>query len=203
MFRRRTVRFASLLTLILVSTAAASAFGYTVDRKLGIGFEQTLTALPEASGLDASTPDIAASGLVVQYWNRHVGLEAIVGGRALLVRDAPIGWAGFLTLGAHYNVFRAPMVNLSVGLRVTAGLSRPVNVQTNATQPMRVGFSSEIPLRAMFFLSDHFALTGSVGPVVTFGSSAGNPLTGAADTTTFSLFRGGFSGGLGFVVFFR
>lgn len=191
-------------TLLLALCVASTSFAVAVDRTIGVGFEQTLTAIPDAGGPGVGgVPDVSASGLVLQYWTRHVGLEAILGGRATAISGKPLAWATFLSLGAHYNVFRAPMVNLSAGVRVTTGLSRPINVATGNTKPMQIGFSVEAPLRAMFFLSDHFALTGAVGPVVIIGSSGGNPLNGLGDTTSFSLFRGGFSGGLGFVIFFR
>ena len=55
----------------------------------------------------------------------------------------------------------------------------------------------------MFFLSDHFAFSAAVGPVVAFNGKRGNPLTGQHDSIDLSLFRGAFSGGLGFVVFLR
>mgnify|MGYP006935333539 FL=1 len=189
--------------LLISGFVASSASAVATDGKVGIGYEQTLTALPEAGGTSAGTPDVSASGLVLQYWTRNVGFEAILGGRSLIVSGRPLAWAGFLSLGAHYNVFRAPKVNLSTGFRVTMGLSRAVDSSTNVAESVHIGFSMEIPIRAMFFLSDHFALTGAVGPVVALGSAGGNPLTGLGDTTSFSLFRGGFSGGLGFVVFFR
>lgn len=189
----------------LLFTAPRPADAHTVHRKIGVGYEQSLTSLPDASASDATTPDISASGLLLQYWWRHVGLEALVGGRALIVPGTPVAWAGFLSLGAHYNAFRAPQVNLSAGVRVTTAFSRVVTTTDteSAASETRVGFSVEVPLRAMFFLSDHFALTGSVGPVITLGGSGVNPLTGARNTTTIALFRGGFSGGLGFVVFLR
>ena len=195
--------FLACSALLIGLFAASSASAVVVDRKIGVGYEQTLTALPEVTGTSVGSPDVSASGLVLQYWVRNVGFEAILGGRTTSVSNTPLAWAAFMALSAHYNVFRAPKVNLSAGLRVSVGLSRAVDVANNTAEPIHVGFSMEIPLRAMFFLSEHFALTGAVGPVVAFGSPAGNPLTGLGDTTSFSLFRGGFSGGLGFVVFFR
>ncbi len=189
--------------LLIGVLAASSASAVVVDRKIGVGYEQTLTALPEVSGTSVGTPDVSASGLVLQYWTRNAGFEAILGGRTKSVANTPLAWAAFMALGAHYNVFRAPKVNLSAGLRFSVGLSRSVDAVKNTAEAIHVGFSMEVPLRAMFFLSEHFAMTGAVGPVLAFGSAAGNPLTGLGDTTSFSLFRGGFSGGLGFVVFFR
>ncbi len=102
----------------------------------------------------------------------------------------------------HYNVFRAPRVNLSAGLRVDTGFARAVDDAGNATA-FRVGAALEVPLRAVYFLSEQFSISASVGPVVAFNRSDANPLTGARNSTSLSLFSGGFSGGLGFTVWLR
>ena len=185
---------------ILMTTAPAHA--YTVDGKLGIGYEQTLTSLG-ASRLGDNKPDIEPGGLTVRYYTGRLGFEAIVDARSLHLAGQPARWAGFLGLGLHIHLFRAPRVNLSVGVRACVGVHRGVDNVTTEAEKMRVGTSLEAPLRAMFFLSDHFAFSAAVGPVVAFNGKRGNPLTGQHDSIDLSLFRGAFSGGLGFVVFLR
>ena len=170
-----------------------------LERTLGIGFEQTLTAQPASLTNPKLPPDVSASGLLVQYWINSWSLELILGGRATVVPEQPIAWAGFGSIGAHYNVLRAPKVNLSAGLRAAVGVARPVS-DGGQSAALRFGVNIEVPLRAMYFLSDSFAITGAVGMVLTFGSDRINPLDGSQDTSALSLFRGGFSGGLGFVV---
>ena len=68
---------------------------------------------------------------------------------------------------------------------------------------MQVGFAMEIPLRAVFFLSDRFVISGAVGIVGALESKTGNPLTGGKAAVKVSLFKGGFSGGLGFMFLFN
>ncbi|MBP46352.1 MAG: hypothetical protein CMH53_00210 [Myxococcales bacterium] len=191
----RTVACALVIALMM----SATAHSRTLERTFGIGFEQTLTAQPTSLNNPQLPPDVSASGLLLQYWINSWSLEVILGGRAALVPSQPVAWAGFGSLGAHYNLLRAPKVNLSVGARAAVGLSRPVDADGNATK-MRVGINVEVPLRVMYFLSENFAITGAVGLVVTIGSADINPLEGSKDTSALSLFRGGFSGGLGFVV---
>jgi hypothetical protein len=148
-------------------------------------------------------PDIRPAGLGIWGWLGDLGLEAVLGGNLVLGEGVPADYAGFVTLGVHYNVFRAPTVNLSAGVRLDLGFSRRVDPQTNTTEDSRFGVALEVPLRAIYFLSEQFSISGSVGPVLALPGGGVNPLTGGATATEFSLFRGGFSGGLGFTVWLR
>jgi hypothetical protein len=192
----------AVFTTIGVLAMAAPAHAYTVDGKLGIGYEQTLTGLG-AERLGDNKPDIEPAGLTIRYYAGRLGFEAIMHARSLHLADQPSRWGAFLGLGLHIHLFRAPRVNLSVGIRACGGVHRDVDNITLEAQEMRFGMSLEVPLRAMFFLSDHFAFSAAVGPVVAFNGKRGNPLTGQHDSIDLSLFRGAFSGGLGFVVFLR
>jgi hypothetical protein len=134
---------------------------------------------------------------------RQWGFEAILGLEAGYVAKQKSRWGGFVSLGTHYNLFRAPRVNLSTGVRLAMGTYRGVDALGNKA-PALYGYTLEVPLRAVFFLSDHFAFSAAVGPMVSMSSGSGNPLTGGpVGSVEFALFRGGFSGGVGFVVFFR
>ena len=198
---------AAIAAIVLLPVVADA---YTVHGKVGVGWEETLTALGDSGRYagygDSSSgvPSIRASGLSLHAYYRQWGFEAIVGGQALMASNQPSRWGGFFSLGTHYNLFRAPQVNLSTGLRLGVGLYRGVNSVSNESAPMRTGFTVEVPLRAVFFLSDHFAFSAAVGPIAAIAGGDGHPLTGAPpDSVEFALFRGGFSGGLGFVVFLR
>lgn len=186
------------------------ANAYTVHGKFGLGWEETLTALGDSGryvghgGDSGEAPAMRASGLSLHAYYRQWGFEAIVGAQALLVSSDPTRWGAFCSLGTHYNLFRAPQVNLSTGLRLGVGLYGGVDPTTNESAPLKTGFTVELPLRAVFFLSDHFAFSAAVGPMVAIAGGTGHPLTGAPpDSVEFALFRGGFSGGVGFVVFLR
>lgn len=189
--------------LIVGALAAREARAYAVDGKVGVGFEETLLALGDGTFTLDAVPDIRASGLGVWGWIGDVGWEAIIGARAVTVPAAPTEFMAFLTLGGHYNMFRSPRVNLSVGLRMTTGLARTRALDTGEADPVRVGLAGEAPLRAIYFLSDQFSISGSVGPVLAWNGVQANPLTGGRNSMTFSLFRGGYSGGIGFCVWFR
>ena len=177
----------------------APARAYSVDGKVGVGYEETLISLADGG---VGTPDVRAAGLGGWIYIGDLGLELILGLRTLLLSGQPVDLAGFVTAGAHYNVFRAPRVNLSAGLRVDTGFARAVDGNGNATA-FRVGVALEVPLRAVYFLSEQFSISASVGPVVAFNGSDANPLTGARNSTSLSLFSGGFSGGIGFTVWLR
>jgi len=205
-----------LLACLVVLSSARPAAAYTVHGKFGIGWEETLTALGDGpryasygEGVDTERPAIRASGMSFHAYYRQWGFEAIVGAQGAYIAKATGGFqdgrlGGFLSLGTHYNLFRAPRVNLSTGVRLGVGLYRGVDATTGDAVGLRAGVSLEVPLRAVYFLGDHFAFSAAVGPLVAMAGSKGNPLTGApADSVEFALFRGGFSGGVGFVVFFR
>ena len=200
--RRASLRLpiASLVALLLALPSAASA--YSVDGKIGLGFEETLVSLGNGTFSVDAIPDVRAAGLGVWGWTGDIGWEAIVGMRALLLPNLPADVAGFVTIGGHYNVFRSPRVNLSTGLRIDTGFARTVDGNGTAG-PFRVGFGFELPLRAVYFLSDQFSISGTVGPVLVINGSKANPFTGATNSTDISLFRGGFGGGIGFTVWLR
>lgn len=191
----------ALLAALLLGLPG-SAMAYSVDGKIGVGFEETLVALGNGTFSVDAIPDVRAAGLGAWGWTGDFGWEAIVGMRALLLPNLPADVAGFITLGGHYNVFRSPRVNLSAGLRVDTGFARTVDAAGNAGA-MRIGFGFEVPLRAVYFLSDQFSISGTVGPVLVINGSTANPFTGATNSTDFSLFRGGFGGGIGFTVWLR
>lgn len=202
---RRTAgrrRLAAWGTWAVLVTLAAPVHAYTVHGKFGIGYEETLTALASGTSFER-VPTIRASGLSLIYHVRHWGLEAVLGGHSLIMSGQPTRWSGFVTLGGHYNLFRAPRVNLSAGARVTTGVARDVDETTAKAESLRLGVSVEGPIRAVFFLSDNFAFSAAVGPVLSVNGARGNPLTGQKDSVDISLFRGGFAGGLGFTVFLR
>lgn len=197
----------AITSLICLSAACAllvatGAVATTVDGKWGIGFEETLTGIPDPSDADSAFIAIPASGLAIHHFRGNVNFEAVLGGRAHLGSSSATEWAGFLALGAHYAKFRSPRANLSAGLRVVLGLHRPVDAATQAASALRLGVTVEVPLRAVFFLSDQFLIAGAVGPVAAFETASGNPLTGGSSALKVNLFKGGFSGGLGFAFLF-
>ena len=203
-----SLRHAALVGAIAVAVLCAAtlapggdACAYSVDGKFGVGYEETLVAL---GGVESGAlPDIRAAGLGVWGWIGDVGFEGIFGFRALLVSNQAADFAGFVALGAHYNVFRAPTVNLSAGVRVDIGFGRGVDATTGNAKASSVGFAVEVPLRAVYFFSEQFSISGTVGPLLALNGNAPHPLTGATKSTEFSLFRGGFSGGVGFTVWLR
>ena len=91
------------------------------------------------------------------------------------------------------------------GIRLLGGLAR-VNDKTvsGGVQPVwRHGFAGEIPLRAEYFFSSAFSISGAVGVVVAFNGSDRNPLTGSVNSTDVALAYADFSGGVGFTYYFR
>lgn len=208
---RRPLCSLAVLTLLSVSAlvgVSTPALAVTVDGKWGVGFEETLTGIADPTDDDTALVAIPASGLAIHKYIGDIDLEAIVGARARIALNGPTDWRTFLSLGVHYFAFRAPRANLSAGARIIGGMHRPIDIGTQTSRPLSWGFTFEVPLRAMFFLSDHFAISGSVGLVAALERQssdpdvvAGNPLTGGSDAVKVNLFKGGFSGGLGFTFF--
>ncbi len=201
-WRRAVFGCGALLASLAVAAAPNEASAYAMDGKLGVGFEETLIALDGGLGPAGRSPDIRASGLGVWGWINDFGWEWLVGMHLRTAPEKATSWAAFTSLGGHFAVFRAPRVNLTAGLRVTIGLARADDGAT-ADPATRVGFAFEAPLRAMYFLSDQFSIVGSLGPVLAINGDARSPLTGAKTSNEFTLFRGGFGGGVGFCVWLR
>jgi hypothetical protein len=186
-----------LVAATLLVPAAAAA--YSIDGKLGLGFEETLTAVDTAQTGD-SAPDVTASGITLAYYIGHLGIEFITGGQ-MRISAEPLEWSGFVSLGVHYNVFHSPSVNFSIGARGLGGVARAV-IDGDPQAP-RFGTAIELPMRVTYFLSSAFAFSAGVGPVFAVNGAKANPLTGRTDSVDVRLFRGGFRGGLGFLVFFE
>ena len=189
-----------MLLCALLTAIASPARAVTVDGKWAIGFEETLTGIPDPSDEDSILAAIPASGLAAHWFVGNWDFEAVVGARAQIAGGSTQA-AAFLSLGAHTFVFRAPRANLSVGLRLISGYG-PVFNNDTGERDNSYGFSVEVPLRTLFFLSDHFAISGAVGPMLAIEPKTGNPLTGGRDALKVHLFKGGFSGGVGFAFLF-
>ncbi len=190
--------------LALAATLSApAATAITLDGKWGVGFEETLTGIVDTADPDSPLIAIPASGLAIHRFVGDWDVELVFGARAAFASSTATRWAGFGSLGGHYSAFRSPQANLSAGIRVIAGAYQPLDIATGGKAPMQVGFAMEIPLRAVFFLSDRFVISGAVGIVGALESKTGNPLTGGKDAVKVSLFKGGFSGGLGFMFLFN
>ena len=201
----------SLLALVLVTLLAQPVWAANVDGKAGIGFEETLTSVGLRQMLSSSPtlPDVRPSGLAARYWVGNLGLEAILG--ASLQFGDHVGHAGFVAVGTHYAAFRAPDVNLTIGLR---GIFAWANVtQDDHDLGSRYGFAMEVPIRIEYFFTSTFAIAAAVGPVLHFPSPwrtdrtgkaapVANPLTTTVSTWDLALTRGEFSGGLGFTYYF-
>ncbi len=194
----RHVWSTALVAAVLL--AATPALGHDVDGRFGIGYEETLTGVQGLDTSSVATPNIHAGGLSAIYHVGDWGLELITAGSVQVGASGDVPWTVFGSMGAHYNVFRAPFVNLSVGVRALGGLARLVG--DAGARPLRVGSSVEAPLRVTFFSSPIFAISASVGPVIDILWGGGtNPLTGQTGSLNVWLFRGGFSGGLGFTCY--
>jgi hypothetical protein len=199
-------RHLSLFVLIGSLLVAMPAFAANVDGKAGIGFEETLTAvgIRQTFFNNGDTPDVRPGGLSGRYWLGNVALEAIFGASLSFANN--LHHSGFLAIGTHYAAFRAPDVNLTIGVR---GLFAWASVnQEDHDLGSRYGFAIEVPLRVEYFFTSAFAIAAAVGPVLNFpspqrnGASVRNPLTTNVSSWDLSLFRGDFSGGLGFTYYF-
>lgn len=206
--RRIYIKVLILMGILLALPVHAA----NVDGKGGIGFEDTLTGVGLRQSLFnvGDAPDVRPAGLAARYWIGNVGLETIFG--ASLKFGQQLGHAGFWSLGAHYAMFRAPNVNLSVGAR---GIFAWANTtDDDHALGSRYGFALEIPIRVEYFLSANFAIAAAIGPVLHFPSpwradktgipiAVRNPLTAETSTWDVALTRGEFSGGLGFTYYFN
>jgi hypothetical protein len=203
--RRQLVAVAGLLALL----APATVFAHNVDGKVGIGYEETLLGLgarqyfpiDDGTGnlLSHSLPDVRAAGLSGRWYVGTVGLEAVVGFDTRNAASGPNEYGGFLSLGALWNVARAPSVNLAIGVRAVTGMAR--TAPGGVAGPVRFGFGFEVPIRVEYFFSPNFAIAGAVGPTLAINSANGNPLTGNKSSYEFSLTRGDFGGGVGFTYY--
>jgi len=189
--------------VLLVATSASAR---EVDGKWGLGYESTLTSL----GQDLFGNNVTASGLAARVYVGHWALEAVLGASYHNVPKGSPEIRAAVSAGGLYNVFRSPSANLAAGVRGVFGLVRNF-LPRDATNETRaglqhsgtdVGFTVEFPLRAEYFFSDNFAISGAVGPVLELGRTSANPLTGSS-SFGIDVFRGGFSGGVGFMVYFR
>lgn len=200
-----------LATWLVWCGLASTASAHNVDGKLGVGLEETLTdvgvrqifPVRDASGTlqPVAVPDVRASGLSFRYYVGNLGLEAITGVAMRLPANAPTEFGAFVSLGAIYNLFRAPSVNLGVGARVLAGMARSNN--GTSAGPVRAGMAIEAPIRVEYFFSPNFAVAGAIGPTLAINGSEINPLTGGKDSYDISLTRGDFSGGIGFTYYLQ
>lgn len=183
--------------------AASPALAINVDGKFGVGFETTLSGLDGRLGSALQhTPDVRPAGFAMRYYAGNVGIEGIVGATFQSASGTPQQYAGFVSVGALYNVFRAPNVNLSLGVRAIGAVARTntAGVSTGS----RIGFAAEIPLRVEYFFGAAFAISAAVGPVFNVPVSSDiDPLTGDTSALDISLTRGEFSGGLGFTYYFN
>lgn len=189
---------------------AQPVLAHNVDGKLGIGFEETLTAIGSrqwfgSQGASASlntqpVPDIPASGLAIRRYFGNLAVEGVVGLASHLPSDLPAEVATFLSVGALYNVVRAPSVNLAIGLRVMGAVAR--SNDGSVAGPWRYGLAAEIPIRIEYFFSPNFAVAGAVGPTLAVNSTGRNPLTGNTESLDLALTHGDFSGGVGFSYYF-
>lgn len=205
----RRMGVAWLLALALLGAMPRSVWAHNVDGKAGIGLEETLTAISvrqvfpvrDASGTlqPLAVPDVRASGLSARYYMGNIGIEAITGASVRLPATGASEFGVFLSLGASYNLFRAPSVNLSVGARVLGSVARAN--QGDTAGPLRWGFAVEAPLRVEYFFSPNFAIGGAIGPAIAINGSQVNPLTGSRDSLDIALTRGDFSGGVGFTYY--
>jgi len=190
---------------------AAPARAENVDGKLGVGFEETLTGtaqrqvgvLRDDSGKASAAPipDVRPAGLSLRYYLGNLAIEAIAGLGWHMPDTKAMETSGFVSLGLHYNLFRAPGVNLALGVRVLTGWAKFDTADGNA-EAMRVGVTAEIPMRVEYFFTPAFAIAGAVGPVLSFNRGRTNPLTGGTHSFDVALARGDFSGGLGFSYYF-
>ena len=114
--------------------------------------------------------------------------------------DLPAELATFLSVGALYNVVRAPSVNLAIGVRLMGSVAR--SNDGGVAGPWRFGMAAEIPIRIEYFFSPNFAVAGAVGPTLAVNSSGRNPLTGNSGSLDLALTHGEFSGGIGFSYYF-
>ncbi|GEM_PF-3307416 len=197
---RKTASIAAFVAFLAIFLSCSGAHAVTLDGKWGIGFEETLTGVIDPTDPDRSAIAIPASGLSLRRFVGDLDVELVLGARSVFPSSGTTTWAAFASIGGHYASFRSPRANLSVGLRAIVGAYKPSSTAQNTTT--QVGFAFEIPIRAVFFLADQFALSGSVGIVGAIEGKDGNPLTGGKDAVKVSLFRGGFSGGLGFIFLF-
>jgi hypothetical protein len=201
-------RAASRLCVLACLLGAAPAAAREVSGKWGLGYESTLTALG-TSGISGSVAPVSASGLAFRIYSGHLGLEAVGGGAFRSVPNGKAETRAFVALGVLYNVFRSPSANLAAGVRGVVGLLNNLVTDELDASGQRIqhagtslGVTVEMPLRAEYFFSDNFAISGAVGPVLEFNRSDANPLTGGS-AFGLDIFRGGFSGGVGFTVYFR
>lgn len=199
-FYRRLAGFAAALLLALPATVLA----HDVDGKFGVGFEETLTGVGARQGF--ALPELRAAGLSLRYYVGNLGLELITGGGLHFPDGERTQAAAFASVGVLYNLFRAPSVNLAVGLRGLVGWARLTCPTTDDDQKTcangRFGIAFEAPLRVEYFFAPSFSVAGAVGPVVGLNEPDGNPLTGERNSRSVSLTRGEFSGGLGFSYYF-
>lgn len=208
--RRATSCALALVALCLSLVSAQPAVAHNVDGKLGIGFEETLTAIGSrqwftSQGASASlntqpVPDIPASGLAIRRYVGNLAIEGVVGLVAQWPSDRPVEMATFLSVGALYNVVRAPSVNLAIGIRLMGAVAR--SNDGAVAGPLRYGLAAEIPIRIEYFFSPNFAIAGAVGPTLAVNSTGRNPLTGNSESLDLALTHGDFSGGIGFSYYF-
>lgn len=202
-------QFALLLCAWASLCWSSVASAHNVDGKVGIGYEETLLGLgarqffpgEDGSGklLSHPLPDVRAAGLAGRWYLGQIGLEAVGGFDMRVPNGEPNEYGGFLSIGALYNLARAPSVNLAVGLRLITGIARTNDAGVSG--PVRFGFGLEVPIRVEYFFSPNFAIAGAVGPSLAINPVAGNPLTGGKNSYDLSLTRGDFGGGIGFAYY--
>ena len=136
------------------------------------------------------------------------GLNVMIGASKLLILDVTAGMSftapaatgadnvtalrgavhGFLNLADYDNA------NLLVGLGV--------NVMTNSTLDNALGMAVDIPIRPVYFFSDHFSIMGEVGLTVDFMQQGNDPPTGSFESDLSIDLVTSLLGGFGFTYWF-
>jgi hypothetical protein len=174
----RKLVFALAALLLLGSTASAKDMG----GRFGVGFAQNLTS--------------NVTGLGINYWAGHLKIGGSLGFDLFSPKEGDMQSNLDFAIHALYAIARAQNVNLNAGVRFLLGFQDP------GAGDSITGFGFEIPLEVEYFFDDHFAITGHVGLAINIIGEDGSPLSGRGEGFEIGFGQGGFSGGVGFNMYF-
>jgi len=180
-----------LVVSAMLVLMALPAMSKDMKGRFGLGYDQSMGGV---------------SGFTAYYWLGNFGLKGTLGFDFVIPDSGDSRMGLDFALGGIYNFAWTKDLNIGTGLVIDLSFKNKAAMGTDSA----FQFGVEIPLRAEYFFSDHFAINMSTGLVFTMVPKQGTPSAVATATGTptapkdkvIGFGTGGLFGTAGFTVYF-